>query len=142
MTRRDSERGAALVETILLGLLLLVPLMWALGVLADLQRSALATTAAAREAGFEAARSTERGDAARAVDRAVAQAFRDQDLDPSSALVEVSLPGGLARGAPVEIEVGVRVPIFQAPLIGRVAGPSIVVTARHVARVDPYRSRP
>jgi hypothetical protein len=140
--RSARDQGQALIETILLGLLLLVPLLWGLGVLADLQRNALATTAAAREAGFEAARATGRADAARAIDRAVAQAFRDQGLDPSTAQVDVSLPGGLERGAVVEITVGARVPVFQAPLIGRVAGPSIGVTARHVARVDPYRSRP
>lgn len=139
---RAREAGQALIETILLGLLLLVPVMWALGVLADIQRGALATTAAAREAGFEAARAPSRAAAARAIDSAVAQAFRNQGLDPSKASVRVSLAPGLARGTAIEIEVGMKVPVLQAPLLGEVAGPSIGVTARHVARVDPYRSRP
>jgi Na+-transporting methylmalonyl-CoA/oxaloacetate decarboxylase gamma subunit len=139
---RAAERGQALIETVLLGLLLLVPLMWALGVLAGIQRGALATTAAAREAGFEAARASSRSEAARAIDRAVAQAFRNQGLDPSRARVRVSLPPGLARGAAVEVEVGMDVPVLQAPFLGEVGGPSIAVVAHHVARVDPYRSRP
>jgi hypothetical protein len=136
------QRGQALLETILLGLLLLVPLLWALGVLADIHRTSLAATAAVREAGVDAARSSTRAEATRAIDRAVAQAFVDQGLDPRSADVDVSWPGGLARGAPIEIAIGVRVPVFQAPLIGRVGGPSLWVRARHVTRVDPYRSRP
>lgn len=140
MTRRDE--GAALIEAILIGLLLLVPMMWALTVLSEIHRGALATTAAAREAGFEAARAPGRAAAARAVDRAVEQAFRDEGLDPETARVAVSFPGGLARGSAVEVEVGVRVPVLRAPLIGSVSGPSIAVTARHVTRVDLYRSRP
>lgn len=142
MTSAQRQQGAALVETILLGLLLLVPLIWTLGVLADIHRSALATTAAVREAGFEAARSIDRSSAVRAIDRAVSQAFADQGLDPSLAHVDVSLPRGLERGAPVEVEVSVRVPVLQAPLLGRVSGPSVTVRAAHVTRIDPYRSRP
>jgi hypothetical protein len=136
-----NERGQALIETILLGLLLLVPLMWALGVLADLHRTSLAATAAVREAGFEASRAARGRDAVRAVNRAVAEAFADQGLDPANARVRVSA-SGLERGAPVQVEVSYPVTVLQAPLLGRVAGPSIVIRARHVTRVDPYRSRP
>jgi hypothetical protein len=132
--------GFALVETIMLGLLLLIPLIWTLTVLADIHRTALAATAAAREAGFEAARSTHGASAQRAVDRAVAEAFANQGLDPAIARVHMS--GTLERGAPVEIEIAYPVTVLQAPLLGRVAGPSVWVRAEHVARVDPYRSRP
>ena len=140
MTGARRESGFAMIETILLGLLLLVPLIWVLGVLADVHRAALATTAAVREAGFEAARTTARSDAARAIDRAVAEAFANQGLDPSSARVSVST-GGLRRGGAVEVEVAYPVTVVQAPLLGRVSGPSIWVRARHVARIDPFRSR-
>ena len=141
--RQDArEGGFAMVETILLGLLLLVPLIWVLGVLADVHRTALAATAAVREAGFEAARATDRPHAARAIDRAVAEAFVNQGLDPGPARVHLSAPAGLPRGAAVEVNVSYPVTVVQAPLLGRVSGPSIWVRARHVARVDPYRSRP
>ncbi|HEY7875370.1 MAG TPA: hypothetical protein VIG64_09635 [Actinomycetota bacterium] len=140
MTRASRDSGQAVVETILVGLLLLVPLIWTLSVLADVHRTALAAAAAVREAGFEAARSTSGPEATRAVDRAVAQAFGNQGLDPGPARVRV-VGGGLARGAAVEIEISYPVTILQAPLLGRVAGPSIWVRARHVARVDPYGSR-
>ncbi len=136
------EAGAALVETILIGLLLLVPLIWGLGVLADLQRNALAATAAAREAGFEAARQTDASAAGRAIDRAVHEAFINHGLDPSDARVSWDATSAFERGGSVEIEVEIPVTVLQAPLIGKVAGPSVWVRASHTATIDLYRSRP
>ena len=129
-----------MVEAILLGLLFLVPLIWALSVVADLHRSALATTAAVREAGFDAARSGDFHSAERAVDNAVARAFVDHGLDPSRAGLEWSAPSGLTRGGLIEVRVSYRVPVVQAPLIGDVSGPAITVNASHVATIDPFRS--
>jgi hypothetical protein len=45
------ERGAAVVELLVVFLTLLVPLVYAMVVMADVQRALLATSAAAREAG-------------------------------------------------------------------------------------------
>ena len=134
------DEGQAVIETILLGLLLIVPLIWAMGVLADLHRSALALTAAAREGGSEAARVATPTGAEQALDNAVAQALVDHGLDPSKATVEWSGTPGV-RGGVVEIHIRYPVTVLQAPLIGRVSGPSILVEARHLARVDPFRSR-
>lgn len=134
------DSGQSLIEAILLSLLLLVPLLWVLGVLADLHRSALATTAAVREAGFEAARSTNTTDAEHAASAAIEQALADHGLDPDEADVRLSL-NGLERGGTVEVRVRYGVPVLQAPLLGRVAGPSVVIDASHIAIVDPYRSR-
>ena len=135
------DRGFALTEALLLGLVLLVPLMWLLGVLSDLQKGALASSAAAKEAGVEAARWTDPRTVDEVVDQTVAQVFRDHGLDPGDAEV-VLRSGGGARGSAVEVIVGYDVTVFQAPFLGRVSGPSIGVTARHIARVDPYASRP
>ena len=139
--RVSGERGQATIETLLLALLLLVPLVWALGVLADLHRGALATTAAAREAGFDAVRQSGAAGAQAAIDAAVASAFADHGLDPADATVRWA-GSRLQRGEAVAIEVSYAVPVLQAPLLGRVADPSITVRARHVARVAPFRSRP
>jgi hypothetical protein len=135
------ETGSALVETVLVALLFMVPLIWLLGVLADMHRGALASTAAAREAGADAARATSIDEAERAVDAAVAQAFIDHGLNPSDAEVSWTASNDFERGAAVEIEVSYPVTVLQAPLLGRVAGPSVEVSARHVARIDPFRSR-
>lgn len=138
---QQGQVGQALIETVLLGLLLLVPLIWGLGVLADLHRGALAASAAAREAGADAARSTNVGGAESAVRAAVRQAFDNQGLDPDLARVRWSGTDRLQRGAALEIQVSYPVSVVQAPLLGRVSGPSVWVHARHVVRIDPFRSR-
>ena len=131
----------AMVETLLLGLLLLVPLIWALTTLSQLHRAALATTAAAREAGFDAARATTVPDAERRIEAAVAAAFDDHGLDPDAARVQWVRPA-LVRGGAVEIRVSYPTAVFQAPFLGSVTGPEVWVNASHSARVDRYRSRP
>jgi hypothetical protein len=136
-----NQRGLALTEALLLGLVLLVPLLWLLGILSDLQRGALASSAAAKEAGVEAARWGDATVMEEVVNRTVSQVFRDHGLDPRDAEV-VLRGGGAGRGSAVEVIVGYDVTVLQAPFLGRVSGPSIEVTASHVARVDPYASRP
>lgn len=137
---KPNERGQALIETLLLGLLLMAPLLWGLTVLADIHRNALAAAAAAREAGFEASRASDVATARREAERAVGTAFRDHGLDPSEAALRWSV-GRLERGASLEIVVSTKIPVLQAPFLGKVSGPFIAVDARHVARVDPYASR-
>jgi hypothetical protein len=136
---KDDEAGSALIESVLLGLLFLVPTLWAVVLLADVHRGALATTAAAREAGFEAVRWDDRASAARAVDGAVEMALENHGLDPTRARV-VLTASGLARGSAVEVGISYPVRLFRLPLIGGDIGPSLWIRARHVARIDPYRS--
>jgi hypothetical protein len=135
------ESGQALVESILLGLVLLVPIAWSLGVLSELHRAALATTAAVREAGFEAARSRDDTQAAAAIDRAVAIAMINHELDPTHAEVRWSIPEGLRRGDIVEVVASYQVSVAQLPILGDAGGPGVRVTSRHIARIDPYGSR-
>lgn len=136
----DREEGQVLIETVLLGLLFLAPLLWGLGVLADLHRTALAATAAAREAGFEVSRSVDPQSAKRSAYQAIEDAFRDQGLPTSKVRVRLSA-GSLERGSPVQVLVSAPVTVLQAPFLGRVSGPSVWIHAKHVARIDPYRSR-
>lgn len=135
------SRGQALIETIILGLVLLAPLIWLLGMLGEMHRAALASEAAVREAGFQVARASNVAEARAGVARSVRTALVDHGLDPERARLEARWPRSLPRGASISIEVGYPVSIVGAPLIGRVAGPSIWIRAIHVARVDPYRSR-
>ncbi|MFN2388129.1 MAG: hypothetical protein ABR575_00775 [Actinomycetota bacterium] len=138
---RPAESGQAVIETLLMGLLLLVPLIWMIAVLADVHRAALATTAAAREAGADAVRSADLVLARRAVDVAVAHALDDHGFSPRSADVRLDVERDLARGSAVEVEVSIPVTVVKFPLLGSVSGPAVHVRARYVARVDPYRSR-
>ncbi|MGH2747883.1 MAG: hypothetical protein ACRDKB_08165 [Actinomycetota bacterium] len=109
--------------------------------LADLHRGALAASAAARAAGFDAARAIASSDAQRAGTEAFRQAFIDHGIDPAGASLRFINDRGFRRGRAIELEVVYPVSVLQAPLLGKVSGPSIVVRARHTARIDPFRSR-
>lgn len=137
---RRCEAGSGLIETILLSLLFFIPLLWTLMTLSEIHRAALATSAAAREAGSDAARASSPSEAAFAVERAVAQAFIDQGLDPAKAVIRWS-GSPLDRGRGVKVRVSLPVAVFRAPFIGRVAGPAIWINASHLARVDPFGSK-
>ncbi|HZA19824.1 MAG TPA: hypothetical protein VE889_03125 [Actinomycetota bacterium] len=136
-----SERGLALIEALLLGLVLIVPLIWVLGVLSSVHQGALAATSAAREAGVDAARARDLEGASRAVETAVARAFVDHGLDPSEAVVRFSAAPRLARGGTVQVVVRYPVEVISAPLLGEIGGPAVWVDARNVTRIEPYGSR-
>jgi hypothetical protein len=137
------ERGQALIETILIGLILFVPLFWLLGVLSDMHRGALATASAVRDAGSEMSIASDMLSGTAAMDSAISQALTDQGLDPNGAEVRVSAPNGVARGARVTIEVSVPVQIAQAPLLGEAPwGPKIWIRSSLVTTVERYASRP
>jgi len=131
-----------MVEVLLLGLVLLVPILWLISVLSAVHAAALATTTAARESGFEAVRAPDAIAADRSMQPLIAGAAADHGLDPD--LVDVSWRAleGWKRGGQIEVVVSYQVPVFQVPLLGEIAEPSIEVTARHVAMIDRYRSRP
>ncbi|CAN5675107.1 hypothetical protein BH20ACT23_BH20ACT23_25180 [soil metagenome] len=137
----SDERGQALIESVLLGLLLMIPIVWALMVLAEVHRAALASTSAAREAGFDAARSHDMMAAERSVERAVDLALANHGLEADDSNVSWSAPDGLERGARVEVQVAYPVGVVSFPFLGEVSGPSVWVRSTHVARVDPFASR-
>jgi hypothetical protein len=135
------EFGHALVEVVILGLVLLVPVIWMMSVFSELHAAALATTSAVREAGFEAARSGDALSAGKGITSSVQTAIADHGLEPDRADLAWTPTEGWRRGGAVEIVVTYRVPVFQAPLLGAVTEPSISVDARHVTSIDRYRSR-
>lgn len=136
-----NEDGHALIEAMLLGLLFIVPLIWLLSVSAEIHGAVLGTSSAAREAGFEAARSVDVVDADRRVSAAVARSIADHGLEPQRARIEWVPSPGWRRGGSVEVVISYRVPVFQFPLFGEIGEPTVVVSGRHLATIDRYRSR-
>jgi hypothetical protein len=136
-----SEQGHSLIETVLLGLLFLVPLVWLLETLSDVHLAALATTNAVREAGFEATRSPNRVSAEKVVERTVTRSFRNHGLQPELAEISLSPATDFGRGASIRIIVSYPVPIIRAPYSDGLTAASLSVRAEHVARIDPFRSR-
>ena len=137
-----NERGQALIETLLLGLLLLVPLIWSLMILSEMHSAALAATAAVRDAGVVASAAGSETEARVAIDRAVRAAFVDQGLPTAPVQMRWALVPRFERGARVEIDVRFPVRVMRVPFLGAATGPSIWVDARHVSRLHPFVSRP
>lgn len=137
----NRERGFAVIEAVLLGLVIIVPLIWLLGVLSEVHKGALAATSAVREGALDAARAEDLSEASRAIDVAVARAFADHGLDPSDARVKFSADRGFRRGAGLWIEVSYPVEALSFPLLGEIRGPALWIDARNVARIEPFGSR-
>jgi hypothetical protein len=145
------EQGAAVVELVVVALTLLVPLVYVMVVMADVQRALLATSAAAREAGRVYVTGPDRVAAERragAAYREVLVSYGMRAGDPRASLrLRSGCPaegasgcaGGFGPGAEVEVVVTYRVPVARLPFLGAVAGPSIVIGATHHTRVDRYR---
>lgn len=137
-----SAAGSTLVETILLVLILLVPLIWMLGALARVHRAALGVTAAAREAGAAAASAGDPAAAVRLADHSAGTALRNQALAPRRARVELRGVSSFGRGARIEARVVYPVRMLHIPFVASAVGPVVWVRASHAAYVDRYRSFP
>jgi hypothetical protein len=149
--RLRGERGAAVVELLVVFLTLLVPLVYAMVVMADVQRALLATSSAAREAGRVYVTGTDRLAAERRAGLAYREVLATYGMragDPRAAMrLRARCPpaaasgcaGQFGPGAEVQIVVTYRVPVARLPFLGAVAGPGITIGATHHTRVDRYR---
>lgn len=136
--RCRDERGSAIVEFHFLGLLLLVPLVYVLLTVFQVQSAAYGVTQAAREAG----RVYVRGGDEAAARFAAGVALADQGLDEHAATVRLGCAAApcFAPGREVSVDVRavVRLPFVPEVLAGAVRA-EIPVSARHVAVVDRFR---
>jgi hypothetical protein len=148
---REGERGAAVVEVLVVVLTLLVPLVYAMLVMADVQRALLATSSAAREAGRVYVTGSGRLDAERRAglaSREVLATYGIRPGDPRAGMrlragcppgVASGCVGGFGPGAEVRVVVTYRVPVVRLPFLGAVAAPNLMIGATHHTRVDRYR---
>jgi hypothetical protein len=147
---RAEERGAAVVEFVVVFLALLVPLVYAIVVMADVQRAMLATSSAAREVGRVYVTAADRPAAAGRVERAYAEVLGSFGLRPGQGrdrlVLDASCPAGPAGcvdgfgpGAEVRVVVTWRVAVARLPFLGVLAGPSVTVGATHRTRADRFR---
>lgn len=138
MVRVQNESGTAVIESVILGIVLILPTIWLLSVLGSVHSAALATNSAVREAGAVVSSAL---DAPRDLDALAEETLRNHGLDPAAGGLEVSAPDGFTRGAAVHIAISYRVAVFDPPFLGARIGPAVTVRSRHIARIDPYRSR-
>jgi Flp pilus assembly protein TadG len=142
-SRSRDEQGSAVVEFSWLALLMLVPLVYVMLAVFDVQRAAYGATAATRAAGrafiIVPAGLTEDDARARAFE-AARLAMKDQGMELSPGQLKITCnPACLEPGSTVTVELDTEVPL---PLIPDALGgerPAIHITASHTEPYGDYR---
>jgi hypothetical protein len=140
------DAGSAVVEFVTIGVLMLVPVVYLVVVVAQVQAAAFATESAAREGARIVVTTADEERAGTLVTAAVGWALRDQgiDADPAQAAsVTCSSDPCLTPGSDVSVTVAVEVPLPAVPAIVSSAVPlSVPVSATHTQVVDEFRVVP
>ena len=143
MTAYGDDDGSALVEFTYLAVLLMVPLVYLLLLVLQVQSASFAVTEAARQAGRAYTRADVVSDGHVRAEAAVRLALADQGID-SDVRPTFSCDRGctLSPGEQVTVRVSYRVPLpVLGGLFGDTVPPGIPVTATHVAVVDRFSGR-
>lgn len=139
--RRRSDDGSAVVEIVWLGVLLLVPLLWIVLSVFEVQRGAFATTSAARSAARAYALADSDTAGREQAQAAIRQAMADQGGEDQSFTFDVRCGAAdcHASGAVITVKVwsGVRLPLLPAVLSG--AAPSFRLDSTHTVPVGQFR---
>ncbi|MBE7186982.1 TadE/TadG family type IV pilus assembly protein [Jatrophihabitans endophyticus] len=143
---RDADSGSAIVEFVFVAIVIMVPLMYLIVVVAQVQRNQLAVSQAARDAGRAFATSTTPAQAATRVDAAVRLAFADQGLPDDATVRFVAAGAGcgsgvitprLAAGAQFAVCVTRRAHLPGVPSV--LSGRGVTMTSEFVVHVDDFR---
>ena len=143
MTRRRSEQGSALVELSWLGILLLVPLLWIVVSVFDVQRGAFGVSGAARAAGRAYALAPTDAEGRQRANAAARQALEDQGVHGAPVSVTITCspyPHDCHSGTSViTVRVASRVdlPLLPSVLGGR--APSFALDATHTVPIGQFQ---
>jgi hypothetical protein len=141
LARRD--QGRAIVEFLVVGLLLLVPVVYFVVTLSRVQAAAFAVSTASREAGRAFTTAANEDDAYARAQAAARISFEDFDFGEDGGL-ELRCDGSPCLRPEGRVEavaaVNVRLPLVPDLLSGAI--PTLLpVSATHVATVDRFRGR-
>lgn len=142
MTRARDDRGSALVEVTWLAIILLVPLVWIVVSVFEVQQGAFATSAAARAAGRAYALAPDDATGEARADAVVRQVLADQGAPGQRAKVTVSCqaPGDKCHVGTsvitVRVDSGVELPFFPA-ILGKGAA-VFSLDATHTVPIGQY----
>ena len=141
--RPRNENGTALIEVSWLAILLLVPMLYIVLTVFEVQRSAFAVSAAARAAGRAYSIAPSEAAAMAHARSAAAVAMRDQGVDVERSQVVITCrpaPSNcLAPGSVIDVDVAypVALPLLALALGGN--RPSIRVEAKHSVPYGTFR---
>ncbi len=139
------ERGSASLEFLTVGLLMLVPLIYVVVALGQIQHQALGAEAAARHVARAISLSTDAASARSSASDVLSAVMREYDLDASTTALSIScVPASGScptAGATVRVSVATRVSLPLAPpVLGLDQVASVPVEASAVQRVSRFWS--
>ena len=139
--RRRGERGTALIEVTWLSILLLVPLVYVVLAVFEVQRSAFAVDAATRAAGRAYSLAPSEADGAQRASAAAEVALADQGLSVRRASMRVSCTPRdcLSPGAVIRVRMVYPVALPLMPSAFGSNTPSIRVEADHLVPYGSFR---
>lgn len=142
MRHRD-EDGSAVVELVWLGVLLLIPMLWIVMSVFEVQKGAFGVSAAARAAGRAYALAPTDAEGERRATAVARQALSDQGLDNAPLDVDIScqpFPNDCHSGTSViTVRISSRVDL---PLMPEVLGgdrPTFALDATHTVPIGQYQ---
>lgn len=144
--RPRDEQGSALVELTWLGVILLVPVLWIVLSVFEVQRGAFATSGAARAAGRAYALAPTDAAGRADAEAAARQAMADQGVEDQPLRVNVTCrpdPTDCHRDGSVitvSIHSGVTLPLLPSLLGG--GAPSFALEAAHTVPIGQFRDVP
>lgn len=140
--RRRDERGSALVELVWLGILLLVPLLWIVVSVFDVQRGAFGVESAARSAARAYALAPDDASGRDRARAAAQQALADQGLEDVPVEIDVDC-GGFADchsgTAVITVRVDSRVELPLMPDVLGGGAPSFALASSHTVPIGQYQ---
>ena len=145
--KRTDDGGSAIIEFVFVAVIVMVPLVYLVVTVAGVQRSELAVSQAAREAGRAFATADRAGDAMPRAMAAVSIALRNQGLadDAQLRFVAAGASCGSAEVTPV-LTAGAQFTIcvirsVDIPAVPRfLSGKGITTIGEYVVHVDDYRA--
>lgn len=136
----SQESGSAVVEFVFLGLLLMVPVVYFVLTLAQLQAGSFAVVGAADQAAKVYVSEESVPDAAAGARLAALLVLDDFGFDATAAEVQIRCSGEcLAAGSGVTVEVRLEVGLPLMPSGGGASGSAIAVDASATQLVERYR---
>jgi Flp pilus assembly protein TadG len=140
--RRRDERGSALVEVVWLGILLLVPMLWIVVSVFEVQRGAFGVSGAARAAGRAYALAPSDAAGRQRAEAAARQALADQGLGDAPLDVRISCtpyPADCHAGTSViTVVVRSRVDLSLLPDVLGGGAPSFALDASHTVPIGQF----
>ncbi|MFC7492990.1 MULTISPECIES: hypothetical protein [unclassified Nocardioides] len=143
MKHRRDERGSALVELSWLGILLLVPMLWIVVSVFEVQRGAFAVSGAARAAGRAYALAPDHAVGVARAEAAARQALEDQGIGGAPLAVQITCtpyPDDCHSGTSVitvVVESSVALPLIPDILGG--GAPSFALDSTHSVPIGQFQ---